>query len=204
VGAVTEQRAPSAPTDSGTASAGAGAPFASVGSLLTVLRDLEAEVGEFDVIDARAHLLQTAARLAAVAPDDDELVAAGLVHDLATSLQPGCPDHAAAGALLVAPLLGARVGALVAGHAEAKRYLVTTDPEYGGYLSAESTASLARQGGPMTPDEVRAFAAGPEAEALVALRRADDAAKVPGAPVPSVDFFAPLLQAVADRAGPPR
>ncbi|HTZ08652.1 MAG TPA: hypothetical protein VMB72_06260 [Acidimicrobiales bacterium] len=150
-----------------------------------------------EAIPVRAHLLQTADLLGARHPGDPGLVAAGLVHDLGAALDPGCPDHAAAGAALVAPVLGHRVAGLVAGHAEAKRYLVTTEPAYAASLSPASTHSLVRQGGVMDAAEAAAFAARPDAGALLELRRADDAAKVPGRPVPGARHWRDVLEAAA-------
>jgi len=95
------------------------------------------------------------------------------------------------------------VGELVAGHAEAKRYLVTVQPTYARGLSPDSTTTLARQGGAMTGDEVRAFARGPHCAALVALRRADDGAKVPGRAVRPLGEWRAVLDEVARRPGRP-
>ena len=95
---------------------------------------------------------------------------------------------------LVAPLLGARVGRLVGRHADAKRYLVTTDPAYRSHLSARSVETLREQGGVMTEREVTAFAAIDDLDAVLALRRADDDAKVPGRDVPGLDTWLPLLE----------
>jgi gamma-butyrobetaine dioxygenase len=175
------------------------APLTSVDDLLDRLRSLDGLPTE-DVVAALPHLLQTAERLDAADTADAELVAAGLVHDLASALELGCPDHAAAGADLVRPLLGPRVAELVGGHTDAKRYLVTVDPGYGEGLSENSTFTLVGQGGPMGTDEVAAFASRREVTALVALRRADDAAKVPGAPTRPVDAWRPLLEQVAARS----
>ena len=50
---------------------------------------------------------------------------------------------------------------------------------YFGQLSPASVHSLERQGGPMSPAEVEAFGSHPRAEAAVALRRWDEAAKKP-------------------------
>jgi len=172
------------------------APFSSVGELLDALRSVEGHQGG-EVVPTLDHLLQTAGILATAHPDDPELVAAGLVHDLATALDPDCGDHAAAGGELVRPLLGERVARLVAGHAEAKRYLVTTEASYGPALSPTSTRTLALQGGPMTQDEVAAFRRGRAWRATVALRRADDGAKVPGCPVRPAGEWEELLVAVA-------
>jgi predicted HD phosphohydrolase len=171
-------------------------PFTDVDEVLEALGALEDGPGD-DVVPALDHLLQTAHLLAIVAPDDDELLVAGLLHDVASALDPTCPDHPGEGARLVRPLFGTRVAALVAGHAEAKRYLVAVEPPYAAGLSAVSTATLVDQGGPMREPEVRAFARGPHAAALVALRRADDAAKVPGRVTRPVGSWRPALARVA-------
>ena len=94
-------------------------------------------------------------------------------------------------------LLGARVARLVAGHAEAKRYLVATDPEYRAALSERSITTLAAQGGPLDDRAVAAFRRGRDARALVTLRRADDAAKDPAAVVPGLEHWQDRLEAVA-------
>lgn len=150
------------------------------------------------------HLLQTAALLAATHPDDDELQVAGLVHDVAHRWDgPGQVRHPDLGATAVEPLLGPRVATLVRGHVEAKRYLVTTDPSYRDRLSAGSIATLAAQGETMTAEEVRAFEARPEREALVALRRADDGAKRPDAVVPGLPHWVPVLRRVLNASPEP-
>jgi predicted HD phosphohydrolase len=161
--------------------------------LLTLLARGVEHADEEDV-DLLAHSLQCVALLAERAPDDRELQLAGLVHDVGTILEPDAPaTHAATGAAAVAPLLGRRVAWLVSWHAEAKRYLVTTDPEYRARLSERSVVTLAAQGGPLDDDAVAALAAAPDLEALLTLRRADDDAKVPDLPVPTLDAWRPLL-----------
>ncbi len=97
------------------------------------------------------HALQTAALLAAAHPDDAELAVAGLVHDLG-HLLPGAVDetHAEVGAAAVRAALGERVAGLVGLHVAAKRYLAAEGGGYGRVLSADSTSSMMRQGGPMS------------------------------------------------------
>lgn len=142
-------------------------------------------------LDLLAHSLQCAALLAERHPDDLELQIAGLVHDVGTTLRPDEPaDHASTGAAAIAPLLGRRVAWLVSGHADAKRYLVTTDPEYRARLSERSIVTLEAQGGLMNDAEVVALSHAPDLDALLELRRADDDAKVPGRVVPGLDAWA--------------
>jgi predicted HD phosphohydrolase len=166
----------------------------SVDALLTALaRGADAHDGE--AVDLLDHMLQCGALLAQRAPDDLELQVAGLVHDLGTVLEPGGPaTHAATGAIAVEPLLGTRVAALVAGHDQAKRYLVSADPAYGAQLSEVSVATLALQGGVMDEAERARFEADAHHEALVTLRRADDAAKEPGLSVPGLQDWRPKLE----------
>jgi predicted HD phosphohydrolase len=146
------------------------------------------------------HGLQTAAALADTNPDDHELCVAGLVHDLAHVWDgPGQPRHALMGAEAVRPILGDRVADLVAGHVPAKRWLVTNDPAYRSLLSADSIETLAAQGGDMSHDEVAWFESLPAWRDMVALRRADDAAKVPGAKVPDLEVWVSMVRDVAAR-----
>jgi predicted HD phosphohydrolase len=144
-----------------------------------------------DLLD---HSLQTAEVLRRSHPDDQELQLAGLVHDIGHMMPPYRDEfHAQVAANFVRPILGDRIADLVRLHVPAKRYLVSTDPEYRSELDGGSITSLERQGGDMSPEEISEF----ESEALsadaVALRRADEAGKVPGLTVPGLDtWIAPL------------
>ncbi len=171
-----------------------------VDELWALLRD-GAERDDEERLDLLAHGLECAALLAARAPDDLELQVAGLVHDVGTVVAPSAMDsHAGRGGALVAPLLGARVGRLVALHADAKRYLVATDSSYRSRLSARSLETLVEQGGVMDGPEVTAFADIADLDAVLALRRADDDAKVPGLAVPGLDTWRPGVEHLAHPA----
>ncbi len=181
-----------------------GAPLDSVDALFDALRASAAadDEGGLSILE---HSLQCAARLAASHPDDVALQVAGLVHDLGW-LDPGDgwalrgdAAHDRDGAALVEPLLGPRVGALVGGHVAAKRYLLATDPSYRARLSARSEVTLGFQGGVFTPDECAAFDARADRDDLVALRRADDAAKVRGATVEPLEHWRDLVTRVVER-----
>ncbi len=78
----------------------------------------------------------------------------------------------------------------------AKRYLCATEPGYFGRLSPESVRTLARQGGPMTPEQAAAFEALPYARDAVAVRRWDHQAKDPAVSPPEFSHFAALLRAL--------
>ena len=146
---------------------------------------------EGDPVDLLAHGLQCAHVLRADYPDDLGLQLAGLVHDVGHAVGGGDPDHAKTGAAAVRPVLGDRVAELVALHVEAKRYLAATE-EY--ELSPASRLSLRRQGAAMSEPEIVRFEALPEAAAAIALRRADEAAKVVGAVVPGLETWIPRMR----------
>lgn len=144
-----------------------------------------------DPVDLLAHGLQCAHELQASRPDDLGLQLSGLVHDVGHAVAGDDPDHARRGAEHVRGVLGDRVADLVALHVEAKRYLAATE-DY--EVSEASRLSLARQGAAMTADEAETFAAHPLADDAIALRRADEAAKVVGREVPGLEAWAPRLR----------
>jgi predicted HD phosphohydrolase len=173
--------------------------FQDCAELLAVLRTADA-AHDGEPVSLLAHSLQCAAILERVAPADLELQVAGLVHDLGTILVPGGADtHAATGATAIEGLLGPRVTALVALHDAAKRYLVTTDPRYRHRLSDRSRRTLRLQGGLLDPVQRSELERDPHLETALTLRRADDAAKVPGVPVPDLAYWEPRLHLVAGR-----
>jgi predicted HD phosphohydrolase len=150
-----------------------------------------------EAVDELAHALQTAGRAIDAGADDGLIVAAAL-HDIGRypTVRARFVDltHEAAGAAFGAELFGGRVGWLIGAHVAAKRYLVATDLAYARQLSPASVASLAVQGGPFTPGDIAAFETGRWAQQAVALRRWDDAAKIPGAPVPSLLDLLPVFE----------
>jgi predicted HD phosphohydrolase len=169
----------------------------SVDKVLELLHRGTAHADEEDV-DQLAHALQCAARLEREAPLDLELQVAGLVHDIASIAAPDNPaTHAPVGGRMVRGLLGPRVAQLVSLHADAKRYLVTTDEGYRANLSRRSLETLVAQGGLLSAPAVGRMRKLPELADALTLRRADDAAKVPGATVPGLDHWEPVLRHVA-------
>ena len=170
---------------------------ATVDELLALLARGAGVYDEPDV-DGLAHALQCGAALRASQPGDVELAIAGLVHDVADIAYPGDHgDHARRGAALVEPLLGPRVARLVGAHVAAKRYLVATDPEYRARLSPRSVETLHLQGDALDPAAIAELASDPDLGALVALRRADEAAKDTAARPPALETWRPLLERVA-------
>ena len=164
--------------------------------LIELLTRMESSPGEADGLSELDHGLQCAYELSCLRPDDVELQVAGLVHDIGHQFASD-ERHGAAGGEHVRAVLGDRVAALVEMHVPAKRYLVTTDPEYMSALTGVSIESLAVRAVPLSPDEVSSFASSAYAQDAVLLRRADDAAKVPGRTVPALDHWLPMLSEVA-------
>jgi [1-hydroxy-2-(trimethylamino)ethyl]phosphonate dioxygenase len=135
----------------------------------------------------------------------DTLISAALLHDLGHLLHGEGEDAADRGLdtqheKLAAALLEGHLPVAVLDpirlHVAAKRYLCHANPRYLAALSTASVASLALQGGPMWDTEAEAFLALPYAQDSLALRHADDAAKVPGLAVPELAAYRPLINAL--------
>lgn len=165
-------------------------------------RGAEAYLGE--PVTIAEHMLQ-AAQLAEQERAGDLLVAAALLHDIGhftgefgdDYIEQGVDNrHEDAGAAVLAPFFPPEVVEPVRLHVATKRYLCATDPGYRRKLSEASVKTLALQGGPMSPEEVRAFAAHPFRDVAVRVRLWDEAAKVPGLPTPGFAHYRPLLERV--------
>lgn len=135
-----------------------------------------------EAVDQRTHALQCAGHAVAAVADDEQVLAAAL-HDIGRAgpvrAEFGGMPHEEAGAAFARDRIGEGVAWLISQHVPAKRYLVAVDETYFGQLSPASVRSLERQGGPMNAAEVAEFSSHPLAEAAVALRRWDEAAKDP-------------------------
>lgn len=163
-------------------------------AMVEPLRRLASEPG----LDQVQHALQCAAVLAADRPDDLELQVAGLLHDVGHGRAPGDDaGHGRVGRAHVEAVLGSRVGALVELHVPAKRWLVTVDPDYRASLSPVSLRTLVAQGAELDDAERAAFEADPHHLDAVLLRRADEAAKVPGLDAGNLARWYPVIEAVA-------
>ncbi len=146
------------------------------------------------------HALQTAA-LAEAAGSDDELVTAGLLHDLGHLLHElgsgehsptlrGVDDvHQYAALPFLRGLFGARVLGGIQLHVDAKRYLCASMPGYEAALSADSQRSLKLQGGVFSAAQAVEFMRRPGAADAVKLRQWDDLAKVEGGATPPLAHF---------------
>ncbi len=157
------------------------------------------------------HALQCAA-LAQKDAADDELVVAALLHDfgrlvvedyeLPDSVEGNVePDatvqvmgHDELGARSLGSLFSERVLFCVGKHAQAKRYLCTTEPTYLDGLSESSLTTLEKQGGLMSTQELAAFDRSPYVADAVRVRRWDDLGKVPGMQTRSLDDYLALAR----------
>jgi gamma-butyrobetaine dioxygenase len=154
------------------------------------------------------HALQCA-ELAREAGAAEELTLACLLHDVGRFAvdqalifdrvgggRPGgsARGHHEVGADLIAPYVPERVTWLVRMHADAKRYLCSTEPGYHATLSAASQHTMTLQGGLMSPDEVARHAAHPWLGDALRLRRWDDLAKVVGKVTAPLAAWEPLLR----------
>jgi len=164
--------------------------------------------GRRESVTALAHALQCA-QLAEWAGAELSLVAAALLHDVGDFDEAGAigNDHSDnRHEVRALPWLGHAFGSEVLEpirlHVPAKRYLVATEDGYRNSLSPASLLSLDLQGGPMSEAECRAFEEERFAPQAVMLRRWDDAAKEPGKPTPSLDYFTALLEELRERARP--
>lgn len=162
-----------------------------------------------EAVSQAQHALQ-AAFFAERADSPAALVAAALLHDvghLLHSLPDDAPErgiddrHEALAAAWLEQRFGPEVVEPVRLHVAAKRFLVATDPDYLRQLSPPSILSLALQGGPMSPDEVREFESNSFCASAVALRRWDDAAKIPDLVTPSLEHFAKHLDLALAECG---
>lgn len=160
----------------------------------------EAYLGEG--VTMAEHMLQTAQQ-GEQAGADEALVAAALLHDIGhftselgrfTMADRFDRRHEEAGAAVLAGCFPEVVRDCVRWHVAAKRYLCATDPSYLACLSAASSHSLELQGGPMSEGEVAAFAKEPHLQGILAVRRWDDAGKVPGQSTPAFAHYVPLLK----------
>jgi phosphonate degradation associated HDIG domain protein len=163
-------------------------------------RGREAYFGES--VSILEHSLQ-AAWSATESCAEPPLVVAALLHDIGHLLHGFSEDiaehnvdgrHEVVGEAWLRSRFGRSVSEPVRLHVDAKRYLCV-DPNYLAHLSPSSIQSLRLQGGPFSPDEARDFEQNPQFQQAVALRRWDDAAKVPDLVVPEMTAYEDVLNA---------
>ncbi len=91
-------------------------------------------------------------------------------------------EHETIGAQVLSTIWGEQVAQPVRLHVMAKRFLVTTKPEYRKKLSDDSIRSLALQGGLMNPLEIDAFQKNPYSKEAILIRVWDDQSKAADRP----------------------
>lgn len=135
--------------------------------------------------------------------ENEDVQMASLLHDIGHLLgmeagfpigMNGCgvPRHESIGGDFLLSLgFPNRVAWLVSNHVNAKRFLVWKNPDY--ELSDASRTTLTFQGGPMTDQEANQFMAVDEYEAVIEMRKYDEAAKVPGYPVPAIEHIKTVI-----------
>ena len=102
--------------------------------------------------------------------------------------------HENAGAAVLEPFFPTLVVDCCRYHVAAKRYLCAREPGYFDMLSEASVHSLRLQGGPMGDAEADAFAAHPHFDAIIAVRRYDEAGKGIVMEVPPFASYLSMLE----------
>ncbi|PRC92773.1 HD domain-containing protein [Solimicrobium silvestre] len=160
-----------------------------------------------EAITHQQHALQTA-WMAEQANEDDALIIACLLHDLGHMLFGQGDEYLACGIddrheQKIVPFLSllfpAEVLEPIRWHVDAKRYLCYADPYYQAALSEASKMSMELQGGVMNEADALCFFNRRYAQAALALRRYDDAAKVPNLVVPEFTHYFPRLLALTEK-----
>ena len=137
----------------------------------------------------------------------EEIIVGALLHDIGhftSEFGTYHPDdtedrhHEEAGAEVLAAFFPQVIVDCVKYHVAAKRYLCATRPEYFNRLSPASVHTLELQGGPMTAEEVAAFEANPNLEAIIQVRYLDEAGKRADMDTPDFAHFAPMVQRMVD------
>lgn len=150
-----------------------------------------------EAISELEHALQAAHLATSSGANNDQIVAA-LLHDIGHLLHGKSEDiasvgvdarHEEEGAAWLARYFPASVVDPIRMHVAAKRFLCAIEPAYLEALSPASLQSLKLQGGTMSDEEVSRFRQHSLCEAIVAVRRWDDHAKVVGLEVPDLEHY---------------
>ncbi|XP_066977209.1 2-amino-1-hydroxyethylphosphonate dioxygenase (glycine-forming)-like isoform X1 [Macrobrachium rosenbergii] len=156
-----------------------------------------------EMVSQEQHALQ-AAHLAETEGFPPEIIIGALLHDIGhlhgkrlskphmitDGLVYGICNHEALGQEYLEGLgFPSEVSDFVRRHVDAKRYLVTTDPNYYERLSPASKTTLEHQGGRMTEAEVEVFRKDPKFQAILRMRDWDERAKDPSVVTPSLQHY---------------
>ncbi len=155
-----------------------------------------------EAITQYEHAIQCAyqARLAGC---DDQIVIAALLHDIGHLCAAkdseqmdgyGVAHHEDIGAdFLKQHGFSDLVAALVGAHVQAKRYLVSRQPDYLQQISPASQETLKRQGGAMTEQEAEAFEKDPLFNEKLTVRRCEENGKTVGVSVSELAEYRQML-----------
>ncbi|KAK7084755.1 hypothetical protein SK128_001904 [Halocaridina rubra] len=183
------------------------------GDITTAVEDIFSLFSQFgdtnyigEAVSQEQHALQ-AARLAEVEGYPVEVILGALFHDIGHLLglrekKPvmitnghdfGTNHHEVIGEEYLRGLgFPSGVTSFARRHVDAKRYLVSTDPNYYERLSDASKVTLEHQGGRMTQEEVETFRKDPQFEAILRMRTWDERAKDPNADTRSLQYYKDL------------
>ncbi len=174
-------------------------------SVVDKLLELYRQAGDMEYHGERVsqleHALQTAQQAVDARGSEEEIIAA-LLHDIghiwpddnSVVTGVGVIEHDRIGSAVLRNLgFSEAVAQIVAGHVDAKRYLVANDKGYASKLSDVSMESLRLQGGPMSAEESAMFSDAPWSAEKIRVRVWDDQAKTPGAPVSPLETYGDLL-----------
>ena len=181
-----------------------------IAKTLAIIEDIFVNHGSQDYlgedVTMAEHMMQ-AAHMAESQGADDLTVTGALLHDIGhftsafgTFTMADTHDryHEDAGAAVLEGLFPEAVIAMVQHHVAAKRYLCATDQRYYDDLSDASKHSLKLQGGPMSDDEVKAFAENPHLDRILTVRRCDDGGKVKGTDTPALGHYLKIVARVLE------
>lgn len=173
-----------------------------VSKILSVFENRGDEKYADEVVSQQEHALQCAS-FAIAEHASNEMVAAALLHDVGhilgdQDLPRDCEidlndDHEEVGYAFLQAHFVKQVTEPIRMHVAAKRYLITTNPDYTKELSPTSFKSFLDQGGNLSEDELRKFESESFFEEAIQLRIWDDKAKMLENPKIKVQDFAEQL-----------
>ncbi|KAI9491159.1 hypothetical protein BDB00DRAFT_789812 [Zychaea mexicana] len=150
----------------------------------TVLAALLHDIGQFATSADQKQMICDASELTELDPT------ATKTPGYNATISVGVTGHERIGAEYLRKLgFSEKVAQLVESHVPVKRYLTGKDNTYYDGLSGASKLSLKYQGGPFTPNQVKAFEQDPLFHLKIQVRKWDDAAKVVGLQVPDLESY---------------
>ncbi|MGI1668698.1 MAG: HDIG domain-containing protein [Neptuniibacter sp.] len=152
------------------------------------LYELYGHLNYDEVMSQVQHAVQ-AGRLAKEHGYSDEVILGAFLHDIGHLMVEEVPESQRDEAVYKHQITGANflrelgfsemVALIVDNHVAGKRYLTAVNPDYAETLSSASVESLKFQGGPMSPEEVKAFETDANKDIYIEMRHWDDQAKDP-------------------------